>query len=114
MFFYFLVTKGPKNTKINLVNFTLVAKVISGPLQNGVPHHYARKKNIPEVGHVIARWNGLDEYNKKPNGDICPKIDILAANGQKGPLELKSALKLRGMCPINLKMSYILMVVCGS
>ena len=90
MFFDFLVTKGQKNTKINLVNFTLVAKVISGPLQNGVPHHYARKKNIPEVGHVVARWNGLDEYNKKPNGDICPKIDILAGNGQKGPLELKS------------------------
>ena len=49
-----------------------------------------KKKNIPEVGHVIARWNGLDEHNKKPNGDICPKIDILAGNGQKGPLELES------------------------
>ena len=49
MYFYFLVTKGPKNTKINLVNFTLVAKVISGPLQKGVPHHYARKK-------IFLKW----------------------------------------------------------
>ena len=89
MFLYFLVIKGPKNTKINLANFTLVTKVTSGPLQKGLPHHYARKIKIPEVGHVIARWNGLDEYNKKPNGDICPKIDILAGNGLKGPLELK-------------------------
>ena len=33
MYFYFLATKGPKNTKNNLSDFTLVDKVISGPLQ---------------------------------------------------------------------------------
>ena len=90
MFFDFLVTNGPQNTKINFANFTMVAKVISGPLQKWAPHHYARKIFFSEVGLVIARWNWLDEYNKKPNRNICPKIDILAGNGQKGPLELKS------------------------
>ena len=72
MYYYFLVTEGLKNTKINLANFTLVTKVTSGPLQKGLPHHYARKIKNPEVDHVIARWNGLDEHNKKPNGGHMP------------------------------------------
>ena len=72
MYFIFWSLKVQKNTKINLANFTLVTKVTSGPLQKGLPHHYARKIKIPEVGHVIARWNGLDEYNKKPNGGHMP------------------------------------------
>ena len=79
-FFYFLVIKGSRNTKIKLTNLALVTKVTSGTLQKGPSRHYARKIKIPEVGHVIARWNGLDEYNKQTNGDICLTIDILAEN----------------------------------
>ena len=85
MFFYFLVIKGPKNTKINFANFTLVTKVTSGPLQKGLPHHYARKIKIPEVGHVIARWNGLDEYNKNQMGTYALKLIFWPEMAKKGP-----------------------------
>ena len=89
--FDFLLNKGPKNTKIKIANFTRVVKVTFGPLEKGPPPHYEQKKNFVEVGHVIHHWNRLDEYNKKPNRNICPKIDILAGNGQKVPLRQKSA-----------------------
>ena len=54
----------PMKIKIKIANFSRVVKLIFGPL---------KKKNLAItqeffsiVGHVIPRWNGLDEYNTKP------------------------------------------------
>ena len=82
--------QGPKKYKNQLSQFYTGHQGHFRAPSKRAPSPLRTKKFFPEVGHVIARWNGLDEYNKKPNGDICPKIYILAGNGQKGPLELKS------------------------
>jgi hypothetical protein len=85
MFFYFLVIKGPKNTKINLANFTLVTKVTSGPPEKGPPRLYARKINFVGVGRVIPRWNRLGEHNKNRNGTYALKLIFGPEMAKKGP-----------------------------
>jgi hypothetical protein len=81
----FPVTKGPKNTKINSLKFTMVGKVIFGPPEKGPTHHYARKINFVGVGHVIPRWNGLHKHNKKQKGTYALKLIFGPKMAKKGP-----------------------------
>ena len=81
----FMVTKGPKNIEINSLNFTMVGKVILGRPEKGRPHHWPRKINFVGVGHVIPRWNGLDEHIKKPKGTYALKLIFWPEMAKKGP-----------------------------